>query len=173
VDRITSQQRSANMQRIKSKGMKPEVRVRRFVHRLGYRFRLHSTDLPGTPDLVFPGRKKVIFVHGCFWHQHPDPDCRAAHMPQSNTDYWLPKLARTKTRDFQTEQQLASLGWSVLVVWECRLHDDAALAYQLRRFLDTGCAAGTQGQQRAEQEDGAIMTCETSRCPDGYQDAGD
>lgn len=136
MDRITPQQRSANMQRIKSKDMKPELHVRRVVHRLGYRFRLHRCDLPGKPDLVFPARKKVIFVHGCFWHQHPDPDCRIAHMPRSNTSYWLPKLVRTTERDAQNLQALTGLGWTTLVLWECKLSDATGLAAQLQGFLD-------------------------------------
>ena len=136
MDRITPQQRSANMQRIKSKGMKPELTVRRLAHRLGYRFRLHRADLPGKPDLVFPRRRKVIFVHGCFWHQHRDPGCRAAHTPRTNTDYWKPKLERNVARDIRNQQLLSDLGWDVLILWECELKDLAALAVRLERFLN-------------------------------------
>ena len=135
MDRITPAQRSANMQAIKGKGMKPELRVRRLAHRLGYRFRLHRADLPGKPDLVFPGRRKVIFVHGCFWHQHPEPGCRAAHTPRSNTDYWGPKLARNVARDSAAQAALREAGWGVLTLWECELKDDAALAAQIQGFL--------------------------------------
>ena len=89
--------RSANMRAIRSKGMRPELAVRSLVHKLGYRFRLHRKDLPGKPDLVFPSRRKVIFVHGCFWHSHQG--CKAAHIPKSNLDYWIPKLERNRARD--------------------------------------------------------------------------
>lgn len=135
MDRITTERRSANMRRIASKGMKPELFVRRMAHRLGYRFRLHRADLPGKPDLVFPGRKKVIFVHGCFWHQHDAPTCKAAHTPRSNTEYWGPKLARNVQRDTRAQAQLAAAGWSVLTLWECELRDAAAVERALAAFL--------------------------------------
>lgn len=135
MDRLTPEKRSANMSRIKSKGMKPELLVRRLVHRLGYRFRLHRADLPGQPDIVFGPRRKVIFVHGCFWHQHPDPGCRAAHTPRSNTEYWGPKLARNVSRDAATQEKLAAAGWDVLILWECQLKEEPRLVEQLRRFL--------------------------------------
>lgn len=138
MDRLTAARRSANMQQIKSKGMKPELIVRRLVHSMGYRFRLHRTDLPGKPDLVFPGRRKIIFVHGCFWHQHPDPNCRRAHAPRSNQDYWGPKLARNVARDAEAERLLREAGWGVAVVWECELGDQAAVTARLRSFLDQG-----------------------------------
>lgn len=124
------------MQRIKSKGMKPEMLVRRLVHRLGYRFRLHRADLPGKPDLVFASRKKAIFVHGCFWHQHPDPRCKASHTPRSNTDYWEPKLRRNVDRDAQTQTALETAGWKILTLWECELRDEDVLAERLCTFLD-------------------------------------
>lgn len=100
MDRLTRQSRSENMRRIRSKGTKPELIVRQLAHKLGYRFRLHRTDLPGKPDLVFPRRRKIIMVHGCFWHGHDDPACvDGQRKPKSNLDYWLPKLARNKARD--------------------------------------------------------------------------
>ncbi len=123
------------MRQIRSKDTKPELAVRRLVHRLGYRFRLHRRDLPGSPDLVFPGRRKVIFVHGCFWHQHPNPGCRDARAPRSNGDYWKPKLARTAVRDAEAEQELRTLGWDVLTIWECELNRDD-LSDRLRAFLN-------------------------------------
>lgn len=135
MDRITTERRSANMQRIASKGMKPEMFVRRLVYRLGYRFRLHRADLPGKPDLVFPGRKKVIFVHGCFWHQHAAPTCKAAHVPRSNTEYWGPKLARNVERDARAQAALAAAGWSVLTLWECDLKHEAAIQCKVTAFL--------------------------------------
>jgi DNA mismatch endonuclease (patch repair protein) len=135
ADRITPEQRSANMRAIKSKGMKPELAVRRLAHSLGFRFRLHRKDLPGNPDLVFPSRRKVIFVHGCFWHQHPDPACKAAHAPRSNTGYWGPKLARNVRRDSAAQDDLLRAGWSVLVLWECELKDVRSLEDRLLKFL--------------------------------------
>lgn len=133
MDTISSVRRSENMRRIKSKGMKPERIVRTLVHRMGYRYRLHSPDLPGKPDLVFRTRKKIIEVRGCFWHQHRS--CSEAHIPKSRTDYWLPKLARNAERDRTTCKRLRSLGWRVLVVWECEVDDDRDLSMKLRRFL--------------------------------------
>lgn len=124
--------------------MAPEMRVRRLAHALGYRFRLHRKDLPGKPDLVFPARRCIIFVHGCFWHQHPDPACRDARPPKSNQAYWLPKLSRNVARDQEHIARLEALGWRVLVIWECETADQAALGKRLRAFL----GAGGQGRAR-------------------------
>lgn len=135
ADRIDAETRSRNMSRIRSKGMKPEMIVRRAAHRLGYRFRLHRRDLPGTPDLVFPSRKKVIFVHGCFWHRHSDPACKAAHTPRSNSAYWGPKLDRNVARDEEAKRLLLAAGWSVLEIWECHLKDAVSIDETLSRFL--------------------------------------
>ncbi|MXQ07883.1 DNA mismatch endonuclease Vsr [Alphaproteobacteria bacterium GH1-50] len=140
ADRITKERRSENMRRIRSKDMKPEMHVRRIVHGMGYRFRLHRKDLPGKPDLVFGPRKAVVFVHGCFWHQH---NCRAGRIPSSNSDYWTPKLARNVERDVSARTALEEAGWRVLVVWECELKDEAAIRKRLRRFL--GPAGATRG----------------------------
>jgi len=117
--------------------MLPELNVRSFAHKLGYRFRLHRKDLPGKPDLVFPSRRKVIFVHGCFWHSH---DCKAAHVPKSNQDYWLPKLERNKTRDGRNIEALRAAGWKALVIWECEARDEGLVRRRLRTFL--GAAVG-------------------------------
>ena len=113
--------------------MKPEVRVRQAAYGLGYRFRLHRRDLPGKPDLTFIGRKKVIFVHGCFWHQHPH--CIDGRIPQSNLKYWRPKLARNITRDAEHLLVLRRAGWCALVVWECETKNHKRLDARLRRFL--------------------------------------
>lgn len=136
ADRIDAETRSRNMSRIRSKGMKPEMIVRRAAHRLGYRFRLHRKDLPGTPDLVFPARRKVIFVHGCFWHQHSDPSCKAAHTPRSNDAYWGPKLRRNVARDVQATNALRDAGWGVLEMWECQLKNASCVEHTLTRFLE-------------------------------------
>ena len=117
--------------------MKPELTVRRMVHAMGYRYRLHRHDLPGRPDIVFPGRRKIIFVHGCFWHQHPDSTCKRVHRPKSNLDYWQPKLRRNQERDEAHRARLAELGWDVMVIWECEVESGDALADRIRGFLET------------------------------------
>lgn len=124
------------MRAVKSKNTGAEMVVRRLAHSLGYRYRLHRRDLPGVPDLVFPSRRAVIFVHGCFWHQH---DCaRGARTPKSRTTYWEAKLRRNRERDERHQRQLQGMRWSVLVVWECELRDHSVLEERLRRFLDGG-----------------------------------
>lgn len=120
------------MRAIRSKNTVPEIKVRSLVHRLGYRFRLHRKDLPGKPDLVFPSRRKVIFVHGCFWHCH---DCGTAHIPKLNQDYWVPKLQRNRSRDSEHLTSLAAIGWNALVIWECEIQDSQALTSRIKRFL--------------------------------------
>jgi DNA mismatch endonuclease (patch repair protein) len=104
---------------VRSKDTKPELLVRRLVHSLGYRFRLHRRDLPGVPDLVFPGRRKIIFVHGCFWHRHSDPACWRSRIPKTKPEFWIPKLEANTARDAVAEAGLRKLGWDVLMVWEC------------------------------------------------------
>jgi len=128
--------RSENMRRIRSKNTNPEMVVRRLIHRMGYRYRLHRKDLPGKPDLVFPARKATIFVHGCFWHQHSEPTCKLAHIPKSNLEYWLPKLERNKIRDTLRHAELTQLGWRVLILWECEVNDIANISKKIKNFLD-------------------------------------
>ena len=124
---------SDHMRRIRKTDTKPELAVRRLVHGMGYRYRLHRRDLPGTPDLVFPLRRKVIFVHGCFWHQH---DCRLGQkQPSTNRDYWLPKLTRNVERDAENQTRLAQLGWEALIVWECEIKNTSVLRDRIRAFL--------------------------------------
>lgn len=136
TDRISPAQRSENMRRIRSANTSPELIVRRLTHRLGYRYRLHRKDLPGRPDLVFIRKRKAIFVHGCFWHQHDG--CRFACMPKSNTDYWEIKLSRNVDRDIHSHQALEAGGWRVLTIWECETKDVLALEERLRNFLSGG-----------------------------------
>lgn len=125
--------RSRTMRAVKSANTKPEMLVRRLAHRLGFRFRLHRKDLPGKPDLVFPDRQRVIFVHGCFWHGH---DCkRGARQPKTNADYWLAKIARNQARDQKVVEELTAAGWPSLILWECELRDQEALAARLFAFL--------------------------------------
>jgi DNA mismatch endonuclease, patch repair protein len=133
MDRISVERRSANMRRIRSTNTSPELALRRFLHGLGYRFRLHRKDLPGKPDLVFPGRRKVIFVHGCFWHQHSS--CREGRIPGSRVEYWGPKLNRNQTRDAANQGLLKEQGWNVLVIWECELKDLKCIRSRVKYFL--------------------------------------
>lgn len=134
MDKLTKEARSENMRRIKSKGMKPELMVRSLVHKMGYRFRLHRKDLPGKPDLVFGPKKKVIFVHGCFWHGH-GIGCPDARQPKSNQTYWSPKLLRNKERDASHVAALEQGGWKVLTLWECELKEQDKVRERIRRFL--------------------------------------
>lgn len=133
MDKLTRTARSANMRQIKSSGMKPEMIVRRLAYSLGFRYRLHRHDIPGRPDLVFPGREKIIFVHGCFWHQHKG--CIKAHVPLSRREYWIPKLERNVARDSENLDRLNKLKWDVLVIWECELDDVSVVRKRLRKFL--------------------------------------
>jgi DNA mismatch endonuclease (patch repair protein) len=104
---------------------------------MGYRFRLHGPGLPGKPDLVFTPRRKVIFVHGCFWHRHPDPNCRLARLPKSRQDFWIPKLEGNRQRDVRNETALVALGWRVLTIWECQLRDEAFIRNEIGTFLES------------------------------------
>ncbi len=127
--------RSAIMRAVKSQDTKPEMAVRRLIYRLGYRYRLHRADLPGKPDLVFPARRKIIFVHGCWWHGH---DCkRGAREPKTNTAYWRAKIGRNVTRDRANLSALNALGWQVAVIWECRIGDLESVEQIVVTFLDT------------------------------------
>lgn len=134
-DRITTAQRSENMRRIKSKNTKPEVFVRRLVYEMGYRYRIHWKDLPGKPDLAFIGKRKAIFVHGCFWHGHDAVDCRDGRAPKSNEDYWTPKLTRNKERDVAHLAALRTGGWDVLTIWDCETKNESELRQRLADFL--------------------------------------
>lgn len=136
MDRLTPDHRSANMRRIKSTDTRPELAVRRLCHALGYRYRLHRKDLPGKPDLVFPSRRAVIFVHGCFWHQHPLDTCSDSRRPKSNASYWNKKLERNVERDRKVIRDLEQDGWRVLVIWECQSRDNG-LATRITEFLDS------------------------------------
>jgi len=136
VDTVDQATRSRIMGRVRGKNTSPEMLVRRLLHHAGYRYRLHRKGLPGTPDLVFPGRKKVIFVHGCFWHRHEG--CALARLPKSRPEFWIPKLEGNRLRDRANEVKLCELGWDAMTVWECELRDQAALLDRLRRFLEFG-----------------------------------
>jgi DNA mismatch endonuclease (patch repair protein) len=122
------------MSRVRSKNSRPEMLVRRLVFAEGYRYRLHDRKLPGCPDLVFRGRAKVIFMHGCFWHRHEQ--CSLARMPKSRLDFWEPKLTANKERDARNKKLLTKEGWKVLTIWECQLKDIEQLKRTIKRFLD-------------------------------------
>ncbi|WP_420853644.1 very short patch repair endonuclease [Sphingomonas beigongshangi] len=132
-DHLTKERRSLHMSRIKRADTKPELIVRRLLHRLGYRFRLQWKAAPGRPDVAFPRRRKVIFVHGCFWHQHPG--CKLAHIPNTRRDFWEAKFDRNRARDARDLQRCIDEGWSPLVIWECEVKDEAALGNRLSDFL--------------------------------------
>jgi DNA mismatch endonuclease, patch repair protein len=133
MDTINAARRSENMRRIRSRDTKPEILVRSLVHRMGFRFRLHRKDLPGRPDLVFVSARKVIFVHGCFWHQHCR--CTDGRMPKSRTSYWTPKLLRNKERDKASRDRLRRMGWRSLIVWDCETANSEILEMKIRNFL--------------------------------------
>lgn len=137
-DPLSPKERSERMSRVRSKDTKVELFVRKLVYSLGYRYRLHVKALPGSPDMVFAGRKKVIFVHGCFWHRH-DENCALTRWPKSKLEYWKPKLERNKERDKSNQSQLQILGWKVLIVWECEFKtskNNMALARRIQAFLE-------------------------------------
>lgn len=140
MDTLSSSARSERMSRVRARNSKPEMIVRRLIHSQGFRYRLHDRRLPGAPDLVFPQRKKAIFVHGCFWHRHPDPNCKLARMPKSRLDFWGPKLQGNRERDLRQQAELKALGWDFLIVWECELRDKEQLQNALFGFLEKGNA---------------------------------
>lgn len=142
TDTLTRQERSERMSRIRGKGSASEMRLRRLIHSMGYRYRLHIRTLPGTPDLVFPSRKAVIFMHGCFWHRHKG--CHLARMPKSRVAFWTEKFETNKRRDETNTMRLQELGWRVLVIWECQMKakDLNEVLNVVRRFL----ADGTGGE---------------------------
>ncbi len=122
------------MARVRSKGMRPELIVRKLVFAMGYRYRLHARDLPGCPDLVFRSQQKAIFVHGCFWHRHPN--CALSRTPKSRLDFWVPKLEGNRQRDEKNKRAFYRKGWKVLIIWECELKYTSRLQIRIRRFLD-------------------------------------
>lgn len=140
TDVFSKSKRSEVMSRIKGQNTKPELVVRSLLHRLGYRFRLHRTTLPGKPDIVLPRFKTVIFVHGCFWHRHKD--CRFAYTPKSRTDFWLKKLESNVIRDIQVKSDLEVLGWQVITIWECELRDMGQLSIKIVAELEKPMGSG-------------------------------
>lgn len=135
ADTLSPTTRSERMSLVRNKNTGPEMVVRRLVHGMGYRYRLHGRGLPGRPDLLFPSRRRVIFVHGCFWHRHGDSACKLARLPKSRLDFWIPKLEGNKVRDVENLQKLRSMGWKSLVIWECQLKKPLPLARKISAFL--------------------------------------
>lgn len=133
TDTLSPQERSKRMSLIRGTGSAPEMKLRRLVHRMGFRYRLHVKELPGKPDLVFPSRCAVIFMHGCFWHRHKG--CKLARLPKSKLEFWKPKLEANTKRDLHNQRQLKALGWRVLVVWECEMADTERVSAIVREFL--------------------------------------
>lgn len=121
----TSPERSAQMALVRGHDTKPEMSVRRALHAAGLRFRLHAKGLPGRPDLLLTSRRVAVFVHGCFWHRHPDPECKLARLPKSRLDFWLPKLEGNRARDERVKAELERLGWTVVEIWECQIAADS------------------------------------------------
>ena len=133
MDSLTSTQRSERMSRVRARDTKPEWIVRKMVHAMGFRYRLHVAGLPGTPDIVFRGKHKIIFVHGCFWHRHGK--CKNTRWPKSRLEFWKPKLEANKARDAANNRALRRLGWEVLIIWECQLKKPAKIAERIARFM--------------------------------------
>lgn len=133
IDRVDKETRSRIMSSVHSENTAPEKAVRSLLHRMGYRFRLHRRDLPGTPDIVFPGRRAAIFVHGCFWHGH---GCNIGKLPKSRVEYWHAKIVVNQERDRRKQAALGACGWRFTVVWQCELKDSMVLEAKLRTFLE-------------------------------------
>lgn len=133
MDKLTPEQRSKNMAAVKGKDTTPEIRVRRMLHKMGYRFRLHRKDLPGKPDIVLPRYRLCIFVHGCFWHQHPG--CKRATIPEFNREFWVTKFQGTLERDERAEKELRQQGWHVCVIWECETKKEEFLNRIIRKCI--------------------------------------
>lgn len=152
MDFLSVADRSERMSQIRSKDTKPELRVRRVLHHGGYRYRLHNKALPGAPDIVFLGRKKVVFVHGCFWHAHEG--CKVANQPKSHQSFWEAKFRNNKARDRTNEKLLLHAGWQVLIVWECETKDEDLLLERLRSFLGPCCMSRVSGARSSN--DGMI-----------------
>jgi DNA mismatch endonuclease (patch repair protein) len=142
ADIVDAETRSRMMSGIRGKNTKPEMTVRRALHAMGYRYRLHARELPGKPDIVFRGRRLAIFVHGCFWHRHTDPSCKLARMPKSRPEFWEPKLEGNRARDEANVAALKAMGWNVLIVWECQIKNLEPLKNLLQHFIEHADESG-------------------------------
>lgn len=132
LDRVTKEKRSEIMSKVRGKNTSPEIVVRKLLFSLGYRYRIHYRKLPGCPDIAFPGRKKALFVHGCFWHQH---GCKKSNLPKTRQEYWTPKLLKNRERDVKNQAALKKIGWDFMVVWQCEIRDIGALQKKMIDFL--------------------------------------
>jgi DNA mismatch endonuclease (patch repair protein) len=166
MDKLSKEHRSWNMSRIRGQNTSPELRVRSLLHRSGFRFRLHRRDLPGSPDIVLPRHRVVVFVHGCFWHRHPR--CRLAARPKSRRLFWKKKFLENVIRDRRAVSQLAKLGWRVIIIWECETRDSPRLAERIATVLPTitnPCTIGDQAENGSRRGRGTWGAKSTSRKP--------
>jgi DNA mismatch endonuclease, patch repair protein len=136
TDHLSAEERSNLMRKVRGKDTKPELIVRRLIHSMGFRYRLHVGNLPGHPDIVFTSKNRIVFVHGCFWHRHSANSCRFARLPKSREEFWVPKLEANRLRDARNQRALRRLGWKILVVWECQLGNKEQLKNKLSRYLE-------------------------------------
>jgi len=166
-DRLTSEQRSWNMSRIRAKDTKPELTVRSILHRMGFRFRLNRKDLPGTPDIVFPRYRTAIFVHGCYWHRHPG--CANSTTPKKNADFWKKKFNENISRDVRNQKALKEMGWIVSVIWECQIRRDPVLAVT-NALVDIGFLEEDAPYPQLIEE--KIHSCVKERFSAGWRKAG-
>jgi len=168
MDVLSRAARSAVMARVRAKDTAPELAARRLLHSMGYRYRLHRRDLPGNPDIVFPSRRKVIFVHGCFWHRHAR--CPNTRMPKSRVAFWRTKFEGNRRRDLRTARTLTALGWRSFTIWECELVGTRVLRGRLRRFLDRGVRSIRPPGHRAPKDvTGPEMRAQRSKSPRGLE----
>lgn len=150
-DRVPAAKRSAIMRAVKPENTGPEIALRKMLHRLGYRYKLHTRELPGKPDIAFPARRKVIFVHGCFWHGHR---CRYGRLPKTRLEYWQPKIEANRARDTRKTNELLRAGWEIAVVWQCELKDSARTLKKLTSFLGAPGAAGAPKRTKLQNPRG-------------------
>ena len=150
-DRVSAAKRSEIMRSVKHKDTGPEIALRKMLHRLGYRYKLHAKNLPGKPDIAFPGRRKVIFVHGCFWHGHR---CRYGRLPQSRLEYWQPKIEANRTRDARKANELRRAGWKIAVVWQCELKTSERTLKRVVSFLDERGPAAAKSRAKIQNTRG-------------------
>lgn len=151
MDRLTPEKRSWLMSRVRSVDTKPELAVRRIIHGLGFRFRLHRSDLPGRPDIVLPKHRAVVFVHGCFWHRHPG--CTKATKPKSNVQFWNRKFRLNVARDMRAKEELERFGWKVLIVWECETKNAAPIIEIVKKYLRK-----IEGRRKAKRKSPAVAS---------------
>lgn len=135
LDTMTREERSERMRLVKGRDTKPEWRVRQILKKLGYRYKLQYSKLPGKPDFAFPGKRKAIWVHGCFWHRHEN--CSLARLPKGRQDFWIPKLEGNRKRDLECQNKLHEMGWQILVIWECELSNQSSVESKIKQFLET------------------------------------